>query len=386
MYGRQKTITDYMNEQNSENLKQRLGEQQIKASDQSIANSQQELKLRQQKAEKDKIDAALNLLSGAVDEPSYQSAKQMAQQQLGMDVSQLPPSFDPKWVAATQNQLLTAKDRIDNAWEQKKFSQSLGMQGASLSETIRHNKAVENRPTGGAQGSVAFEIMSDNPGMTFTEAYLLGSAKQGQGRVWNPQTRRLELLEGAAPAEQGMAYAKATGSNQSDLEYAPAIARGKAEGLEIGKDLGEKKSDLGNLESTLPQLEEAVAKLGQLGQTATYTKAGQLLDTSMRQSNLPMRQAAIDRAEYISKVDNQILPLLRQTFGAQFTQKEGDSLKITLGDPDKSPQEKDAVLRSFIETKKATIGTLQRRTGAAPAAAPTSKKWVFKDGKLVPAQ
>ena len=56
-----------------------------------------------------------------------------------------------------------------------------------------------------------------------------------------------------------------------------------------------------------------------------------------------------------------MLPLLRQTFGAAFTEREGQSLKNTLGDPDKSPEEKDAVLRSFISQKLAQVESLQRQ-------------------------
>jgi hypothetical protein len=58
-------------------------------------------------------------------------------------------------------------------------------------------------------------------------------------------------------------------------------------------------------------------------------------------------------------VDNQILPLLRETFGAQFTLQEGQSLKTTLGDPEKSPQEKRAVLEAFIEQKVRNIEALE---------------------------
>ena len=57
------------------------------------------------------------------------------------------------------------------------------------------------------------------------------------------------------------------------------------------------------------------------------------------------------------------MPLLRQTFGAAFTEKEGQSLRNTLGDPNKSPEEKNAVLRSFIAAKLGTIESLKRRTG-----------------------
>ena len=97
-----------------------------------------------------------------------------------------------------------------------------------------------------------------------------------------------------------------------------------------------------------------------LGKVATFTTAGKARDATRRQLGLDVGVGAIARKEYISKVDNEILPLLRQTFGAAFTEREGTSLKATLGDPDASPQEKDAVLKSFIATKQSQIETLKR--------------------------
>ena len=76
-------------------------------------------------------------------------------------------------------------------------------------------------------------------------------------------------------------------------------------------------------------------------------------------------KGASDRAEYIARVKNNILPLLRQTFGAAFTAAEGDSLLATLGDPNMHPSQKDAVLKAFIDGKRAELETLTRQTGAA---------------------
>ena len=209
MYGRQNTLMDYMNADKDRALKQRMGEQ-------DIAAQQQNMEMNKYKVEQDKLNNALQLLSSVSDEGSYQTAKQIASQRLGMDVSTLPPNYDPNWVASTQNQLLSAKERMDMAWEKQKFSQTLG-------ETARHNRAIEDKPAG-LGGQVAAQIMAENPGMGFTEAYLLGTAKQGQGMTWNPQTRRMELMQGAAPAAQDMSYAKATGTNLSDLQYKPLVA------------------------------------------------------------------------------------------------------------------------------------------------------------------
>lgn len=138
-----------------------------------------------------------------------------------------------------------------------------------------------------------------------------------------------------------------------------AQARATAE----GKETGEQGALLVEMEANLPRLETVVGQLSNLGNTATYTKSGQAYDTVRRELGLDPRKAAVARKEYITKVDNEVLPLLRQTFGAQFTQKEGESLKLTLGDPNASPAEKDAVLRSFIDSKRAQIQTQRRKVG-----------------------
>jgi hypothetical protein len=193
----------------------------------------------------------------------------------------------------------------------------------------------------------------------------------GKGKQYDPEAqaaiagaeqkaRKAEDLAAAAPirkAELGV-----------DLDIKPQIAQKEAEAKPVGEAIGEARAKLGSMEAQLPALEQIAQKLSALGKTATYTGAGQAVDAATRQMGLPMRDAAVARAEYISTVDNEVLPLLRQTFGAAFTQKEGESLKVTLGDPNKSPEEKDAVLRSFIEAKKREVGSLQRQTGASPSA------------------
>ena len=65
----------------------------------------------------------------------------------------------------------------------------------------------------------------------------------------------------------------------------------------------------------------------------------------------------------MAMVDNQVLPMLRDTFGAQFTVKEGETLRATLGDPDKTPAEKKAVLEAFIEQKIRNIEATAKQGG-----------------------
>tara|TARA_R110000868_G_C10744540_1_gene752675 strand:- start:167 stop:907 length:741 start_codon:yes stop_codon:yes gene_type:complete len=118
-------------------------------------------------------------------------------------------------------------------------------------------------------------------------------------------------------------------------------------------------------EAALPQLTAAVDKLKELGSIGTYTTAGQIRDTILRETGQPMSDGGKARAAYVAHVANNVLPLLRQTFGAAFTAAEGESLKATLGEPNMSPEEKNAVLDAFIEDKKATLGTHRREAGGA---------------------
>lgn len=143
-----------------------------------------------------------------------------------------------------------------------------------------------------------------------------------------------------------------------DLQMNPQIKYAESRSNETGKQAGEKEVLYKSSAAMLPQLEREVKTLSELGQKATYTGAGNLANSVRRQVGADVGEGAIARAEYIARVDNQILPLLRDTFGAAFTAKEGESLKATLGDPNKSPEEKDAILNAFIESKRANLETL----------------------------
>jgi len=156
---------------------------------------------------------------------------------------------------------------------------------------------------------------------------------------------------------------------------AEAAAKGKLKEAEVvGRELGAEKALLADMEAGLPNLISVTNSLSQLGKTATYTEAGQIKDAAQRQLGLSMSEGAIARKSYISKVNNEILPLLKQTFGAAFTEKEGETLKATLGDPNVSPEEKDAVLKSFIESKIAQIRTKRRRVEGTPLSLPNQDK------------
>jgi|GEM_PF-3029641 len=159
-----------------------------------------------------------------------------------------------------------------------------------------------------------------------------------------------------------------------DVEQERALARDqgitlgtfKKQQEEVGKVRGEKTALLQSASSKMPQLINVVNKLSKLGETATYTGLGMVRNTAMRELGLTVPQGAVSRREYIAVVDNEILPLLKDTFGSQFTQEEGESLKSTLGDTGMSPEEKESVLKSFIETKIQTLNSTSSELGYKP--------------------
>lgn len=152
--------------------------------------------------------------------------------------------------------------------------------------------------------------------------------------------------------------------------YTPAYDA--AVGAATGKVDAENDALRQSISSKLPGLRSVVDTLTQLADTATYTQSGQIMDSVKRELGLPVGQGAIDRASYIAIVDNQVLPLLRDTFGAAFTQKEGETLRATLGAPNVSPDEKKAILEAFINQKERDILGMESNMPGAVLGAPTA--------------
>lgn len=144
----------------------------------------------------------------------------------------------------------------------------------------------------------------------------------------------------------------------------------KTLGKENAKNLARDLEEYGNMVSKMPELEATVERLKELAPVATYTKAGRLRDVLRQEIGRPT-EASVARDEYESIIANQILPLLRDTFGAQFTEREGNSLKATLGDPNKSAESKVKVLDAFINQKRKSIESKARKIEMSQGAQPT---------------
>lgn len=169
--------------------------------------------------------------------------------------------------------------------------------------------------------------------------------------------------------QQNLAERVVTPKPEQIPEFKREQATATAEGKELGKETGIAENSLAASEAALPRLQQAVSELKELGKVATYTLGGQASDFAARQFGMDPSEGAVARAKYGAHVKNNVLPLLRQTFGAAFTAAEGDSLLATLGDPDMHPLEKEAVLDAFITDKMADIETQRRRVS------PSNSSW-----------
>jgi hypothetical protein len=198
----------------------------------------------------------------------------------------------------------------------------------------------------------------------------------GEGNAYYPPTNQIDTATGTQNVTRH-------GAVPIGPEIKKNLAKAEQEKVE-GKGQGDAAESLTSMRSKLPGLQAVVSKLDTLAETATYTTAGQAYNTVKKELGLGSTEGGVARAEYIAIVDNQVLPLLRDTFGAQFTVQEGESLRATLGDPDKTPQEKQAVLKSFIAQKARDIEALESRTGQQPtgSGAPIYKKYNPKTGKI----
>lgn len=275
----------------------------------------------------------------------------------------------PELAAAVEAGSLTGGDAYKLFYQQKLEAQkpknNFISSGGSLYDT--ENRQWLTPPSGPDSGGSYYGTTIPYYDAAGTLRYKqLGKDGNGKdvdfgGGVAAPPTKIFDTgTEGVILAPGG----RRTGAIQKDVA-------GEAAQKAIGGAQGDAAASYNSMSSKMPGLEMVVKKLDDLSTKATYTAAGQILDLGRKQIGMDPREAAVARSEYISTVDNQVLPLLRDTFGAAFTQKEGDTLRNTLGDPDKSPQEKQVVLKSFIEQKRRDLAALAAQSGrAAPGAPP----------------
>lgn len=189
-------------------------------------------------------------------------------------------------------------------------------------------------------------------------------------RIAQDPTVTQQVAQSGAVIEGAKAGAREEAQLEQQLEMKPRIQKAIKEAEQAAASRGESLSELNRAEAALPGIREVVNKLTTLADVATYTEGGKAFDQIVKQLGFGSTEGATARAQMLSIVDNQVLPLLRDTFGAAFTAAEGERLTKTLMDPDASPETKKAQLNAFIEQKMRDIETKRRVAGEAaePAA------------------
>lgn len=127
----------------------------------------------------EKVGLTAQLLGGVRDEATYQQARQVAAAN-GLDVSGIPPTYNPQWVATTRTQALTMAQQL----EQEAPKYQVVPEGGVLVNTRDPNalQAVANRAP--AQAGTDYSAMA--------QAAIAAGADPAQVRA------RLQQLQGGA--------------------------------------------------------------------------------------------------------------------------------------------------------------------------------------------
>lgn len=166
------------------------------------------------------------------------------------------------------------------------------------------------------------------------------------------------------------------------LRHKPEITKAVKLAEKEATERGEVLTALNRSKAALPGLKSAVNELKELAPIATSTLGGKVFDQAVKQSGFGSTKGANARAKFVAIVNNQVLPLLKETFGAAFTAQEGEALKATMGDPDASPQEKMVQLEAFMAQKVRDIETREQQLSSMnnESSADTGKVMVDANG------
>ena len=180
------------------------------------------------------------------------------------------------------------------------------------------------------------------------------------------------LTSAVATSQAEIAGAKAGATEgeklKKQLKHKPAITKAVKLAEKEATERGEVLTDLARMEASLPGIKEVFNELVELSSIATSTLGGRAFDFAMKESGFGSTKGADARAKLVAIVDNQVLPLLKETFGAAFTVQEGDNLKASLVDPNASPSQKREQLDAFIAQKERNVRTKQAQLGIQPDA------------------
>jgi len=190
--------------------------------------------------------------------------------------------------------------------------------------------------------------------------------ESGEGKTTADERAAIDkgLGEKIVKLEGAKAGAKEEAKLSKQLKLKPKITRAVALAKKDAESRGESLTDLKRMNAAMPGLIDVVDDLKLLAPIATSTLGGRVFDIAVKETGFGSTKGGTARSKFVATINNQVLPLLRLTFGSAFTEKEGESLKKSMSDPDSTVDSKLAQLDAFITQKRRNIEALELEVGA----------------------
>lgn len=190
------------------------------------------------------------------------------------------------------------------------------------------------------------------------------AADQTQRAIAQAGGQRKAVLEQDLAFKPDIEAAVGAAKSKQDLKFKPQIMTAVKLAEKEATAKGETLTDLNRLKAGMPGLTGVVEELKELAPIATSTLGGRAFDFAVKESGFGATKGSTARAKFIAIIDNQVLPLLKATFGGSFSIQEGESLKASMGNPNSTVEEKLAQLDAFIAQKARDIESKEAEVGA----------------------
>lgn len=304
-----------------------------------VSQQQQTTQVQGQQAQRDQVLANAGRAVDAFKRNDIQGVQQSIAQAFAghPDIQQQQLAefqADPQRYINRAQDLLTRASAGQGTAAQREFAElSAGLSAEDLDRARRVELGLSPRATGSAAQTIARtgtaqDVAASQAIIKSAEAGATEEAKQTQQLAFKPR-------------------------------IAKAVALAKAEATARGETL----TNLNQMKAALPGLNDVISQLRELAPIATSTLGGRGFDFFIKEAGFGSTKGADARAKFIAVINNQVLPLLKPTFGAAFTVEEGKELKATMGDPNATPSQKMEQLDAFIAQKVRSIETAERELG-----------------------
>ena len=339
-------------------LAAQLGEQSSEYKELLAKNPESAMKLKQAFSTDDGgldalIDDSMSLLYHLETDPSGDSGRELLQNRI-----QNTPKFGGRTSKHSENLLnILNTQGVDAAIGNLKNVHKLMAEAKDSSKKgtkqIEFDSLVEI-----AEGDPTGETIKGKAALMDLGIMAKASKTAAERIAESPELERL-----VAEAAKNKAQATEEGKSSAQLKFKPQIQSAIKIAEAEASARGEALTDLSKMQASMPGLESAVSQLRELSEISTSTLGGRFFDTMVKETGFGATKGGTARAKIIAIINNQMLPLLKQTFGGAMTEGEGKRLAATMGDPDQTHEGRMAELDAFIDQKRRTISGLKNEVG-----------------------